>query len=393
MSAEHRHALPRGHRLGKYRVERYLGAGAFGITYAAYDEDLGRRVAIKEYLPSEWAVREANDSVVARTTDDEDDFRWGLGRFTDEARSLARFRHPTIVGVYEHLRANATAYLVMEYVEGEPLDRHLRRKGTLTEAEIERSVLPILRGLERVHAEGLLHRDIKPGNIVLRRDGTPVLIDFGAARQAVSARTHAVTSLVTHGYSPLEQYSTGTRQTPASDLYAFCAVLYRCIVGCAPTDATDRALGKALVMPQQAVNGRKYSDGLLRGIEQGLALKSESRPRDICELRSMLGGGRTEDSMIAWRAQGIRTSVSGSKWMQERLLGMRAWCARVLPSRLAYFNSKRGLFWAGFIFLTPITASYLDLGEVTIDALGSAFGLSTPVLAAFLFLGWLSKRL
>ena len=200
MSAVHRHALPRGHRLGKYRVERYLGAGAFGITYAAYDEDLGRRVAIKEYLPSDWAVREANDSVVARTTDDEDDFRWGLGRFTDEARSLARFSHPNIVGVYEHFTAHGTAYLVMEYVEGETLDGLLRRKGTLTEAEIEQSVLPVLTGLEFVHEAGMLHRDIKPGNIVLRRDGMPVLIDFGAARQAVGASTRAVTSLVTHGY-------------------------------------------------------------------------------------------------------------------------------------------------------------------------------------------------
>lgn len=296
--SKHRYALTSGHRLGKYRIERFLGAGAFGITYVARETDRGRRVAIKEYLPDEWALRQADDSVAVKTKGDEEDFLWGLGRFEEEAHSLSRFDHPSIVGVYDYFAAHATGYLVMEYIEGETLGGFLSRcHGNLTEAQIERSVLPILKGLAQVHRAGLLHRDIKPSNIVLRNTappsanpGTPVLIDFGAARHAIGAKTRTVTSLVTQGYSPLEQYSTNARQTAASDLYAFCAVLYRCVTGRAPTEATDRSLGTPLVPAHRAAE-RIYSDGLLRGIDAGLALRMADRPKNIGELRTILVGG------------------------------------------------------------------------------------------------------
>ena len=426
MASEHRHTLPSGHRLGRYRIERYLGAGTFGITYAAYDEDLGRRVAVKEYLPSEWAVREADDSVVVKTKSDEGDFRWGLGRFTEEARSLARFSHPNIVGVYEHFTAHGTAYLVMEYVEGETLEGLLRRKGTLTEAEIEQSVLPVLTGLEFVHEAGMLHRDIKPGNIVLRRDGMPVLIDFGAARQAVGARTRAVTSLVTHGYSPLEQYSTSTRQTTASDLYAFCAVLYRCIAGRAPTDATDRALGTALVSPQEAAAEREYSDGLLQGIEKGLALKTESRPYGTFELRSILSAGSCPgphhrlvrvtgpSGRIRWvwipagqsgrrspltnsplhRESEVKDPISRTRRaasaLKEPVQDKRqpdtpqGWYDRGLQwYELANYNVKVGLFTAAFTWISAWMFGAFSMG----------FLAAASILVYFLVLAWIDERL
>ncbi len=297
----HRYALPPGHQLGKYRIEEYLGAGAFGITYAAHDERLGRRVAIKEYFPSDLAVRDADDSVAVKTARDEDDYRWGLSRFADEARALARFRHPNIVGVYDYFTAHASGYLVMEYVQGETLGELLRRKGTLTEAEIESSVLPVLPGLEQVHGAGLLHRDIKPGNVVLRGDGTPVLIDFGAARQVAGTGSRSVTSLVTPGYSPLEQYSTTARQTPATDVYAISAVLYRCVTGNAPADATDRSLGTAVASAGAAAK-RPYSMSLLQGIDGGLALRAANRHQSIADFRACLEtatgpsvGGRVDD--------------------------------------------------------------------------------------------------
>ena len=140
-------ALPPGFRLREYRIERYLGSGGFGIAYSAIDEHLDRRVAIKEYLPKSLAVRGANNRVTVGTTEDEPDFRWGLDRFLDEARALAHFEHPNIVGVKRFLEAHGTGHIVMEYVDGEPLSEILKRKATLTEPEIREHVLPLAAGL------------------------------------------------------------------------------------------------------------------------------------------------------------------------------------------------------------------------------------------------------
>ena len=277
---EHRYALPPGYRLGEYRLERYLGSGGFGITYLATDENLNLRVAIKEYLPSDLALREADNSVVVKSAADRDDFEWGRERFLDEARSLARFNHPNIVRVQRFFEAHGTSYIVMDYVEGEPLSELLKRKGTLTEAEVRRSVLPLADGLAAIHDAGLLHRDIKPSNIVIRDDGVPVLIDFGSARQAVGVKSRSVTSVVTPGYAPLEQYATRSPQGPATDIYAFGAVLYRCVTGVTPDDATERAIEDRLTPAAQAAKG-DYSSKLLATIDEALAVRAENRLDNI----------------------------------------------------------------------------------------------------------------
>ena len=273
-------ALPPGRRLGEYRIERCLGSGGFGITYSAIDEHLDRRVAIKEYLPKSLAMRDANDRVTVVTAEDEADFRWGLDRFLDEARALARFDHPNIVGVKRFLEAHGTGYIVMEHVDGEPLSEMLKRKATLTEPEIREHVLPLAAGLSDIHAAGLLHRDIKPSNIVVRADGVPVLIDFGSARLAVNAKSQSLTAVVTPGYAPLEQYSAKGRQLPATDIYALGAVLYRCVTGVTPRDATERALEDQLAPVAGAADG-VYSDGLLTAIDAALAMRIDDRPHDV----------------------------------------------------------------------------------------------------------------
>ena len=274
-------ALPPGHRLGEYRIERYLGSGGFGITYSAVDEHLDHRVAIKEYLPKSLAMRDANDRVTVATAEDEADFRWGLDRFLDEARALAHFDHPNIVGVKRFLEAHGTGYIVMEYVDGEPLSEMLKRKPTLTEAEIREHVLPLAAGLSEIHAAGLLHRDIKPSNIVVRANGVPVLIDFGSARRAVSAKSLSLTAVVTDGYAPLEQYSSDAgSQTEATDIYGLGAVLYRCVAGVTPRNAPDRALDDQLLPAAEAADGR-YSEGLLTAIDAALAIRLEDRPCGI----------------------------------------------------------------------------------------------------------------
>ena len=287
-------ALPPGYRLGEYRIERYLGSGGFGITYSAIDEHLDHRVAIKEFLPSSLAVRNTNDRVTVATVEDEPDFQWGLERFLDEARSLARFDHPNIVSVKRFLEAHGTGYIVMEYVDGEPLSEMLRRKPTLTEAEIREHVLPLTGGLAKVHADGLLHRDIKPSNIVVRANGVPVLIDFGSARRAVSAKSRSLTAVITPGYAPLEQYSSSMGdQRATTDIYALGAVLYRCVTGKTPWDATERALEDRLTPVAEAADG-VYSVGLLTAIDAALAMRADERPRDIAAFLQLASAGDNE---------------------------------------------------------------------------------------------------
>ena len=290
-------ALPPGHRLGEYRIERYLGSGGFGITYSAIDEHLDRRVAIKEYLPKSLAMRDANDRVAVATTEDEADFRWGLDRFLDEARALAHFDHPNIVGVKRFIEAHGTGYIVMEYVDGEPLSEMLKRKPTLTEPEIREHVLPLAVGLAEIHAAGLLHRDIKPSNIVVSANGVPVLIDFGSARMAVNAKSQSLTAVVTPGYAPLEQYTAKGRQLPATDIYALGAVLYRCVTGITPRDATERALDDRLTPVAEAADS-VYSDGLLIAIDAALATRIDDRPGDVAAFLE-LAPARNNEQAIA----------------------------------------------------------------------------------------------
>ena len=204
MSGEdHKQALPPGFRLGSYRVVRVLGVGGFGVTYLCEHASLGHWVAVKEYLPNEFAVREGA-TVHPKSAVGREDFEWGLARFVDEARTLTRFRHPNLVRVSDYFEANNTAYIVMDYEDGKPLDVLLKRHGTLTEAQLKRVLLPVADGLRQVHAAGFLHRDIKPSNIFVRRsDESPVLLDFGSARQALGRKSRSMTAIASAGYSLL----------------------------------------------------------------------------------------------------------------------------------------------------------------------------------------------
>ncbi|MGH8547018.1 MAG: serine/threonine-protein kinase [Methylococcales bacterium] len=222
----HRNALKPGYELHWYRIERVLGQGSFGITYLARDLNLDQEVAIKEYLPMELAVREPDFSVQPAADTHGEQFKWGLDRFIAEAKTLARFKHPNIVRVLTVFEANRTGYMVMEYEHGDNLKDILTRRGTLAEDELLRIVLPILDGLETVHERGFIHRDIKPANLFIRANGSPVLIDFGSARQALGVETRTLTTLVSHGYAPYEQYySKGEKQGPWTDFYGLGATL------------------------------------------------------------------------------------------------------------------------------------------------------------------------
>ncbi len=241
VASAYQHALPVGTRIQNYEVQSVLGIGGFGITYRAYDHTLERVVAIKEYLPTGLAVRVADGTtVVPKSHGDTQDYHYGLKRFLEEARTLARFHERSIVRVIAYMEAHGTAYFVMDYEEGECLDARLKAVVTLPEHEIVQIILPIVQGLRAVHAQNFLHRDIKPLNIYLRRDGSPVLLDFGAAREALGAHSRTVTRMVTPGYAPFEQYLANTKQGPWSDIYAIGATMFHCAVGVAPMAATER---------------------------------------------------------------------------------------------------------------------------------------------------------
>ena len=286
----HRLALPQGTRIRDFEFHRVLGHGGFGITYLGWNLALDIPVAIKEYLPADLATRERDGSVVPQSSQAASDFQWGLERFLDEARTLARFQHPNIVRVHHFFEAHSTAYIAMDYVEGETLSAHLDRKGPLREAELKGILYPLLNALAVVHGADFLHRDIKPGNIVLREaDGSPVLLDFGAARQAIGAKSRSVTSIVTPGYAPIEQYSSRGRQGAWTDLYALGGVCYRALTGQVPEDATDRVRDDPLVPVAQRCAGRA-SGAFLSAIDWALSVDEGDRPQSVAAWREAMEG-------------------------------------------------------------------------------------------------------
>jgi tetratricopeptide (TPR) repeat protein len=290
----YRNALQQGFKIHWYRIERVLGQGGFGITYLAFDPNLQQHVAIKEYLPSEFASRTSDWSVHPLTDDHADHFNWGLGRFINEGQTLARFKHHNIVQVFSIFEANHTAYMVMAYERGESLQEMLARRKTLPEAELLGIVLPILDGLEKVHKTGFIHRDIKPANIVIREDGSPVLLDFGSARQALGQETKTLTAMVSPGYAPFEQYySKSDKQGPWSDIYGLGATMYRAVVGTVPTASVDRShaylkASKDVLYPALKAAKGKYSVPFLRAIDHALQFKEEERPQTVSEWRKEL---------------------------------------------------------------------------------------------------------
>lgn len=283
----YRNALPLQTRLQEYLLEQVLGAGGFGITYLAQDTNLDKPVAIKEYLPSELAMRAPDGSVAPLASGKASGYRWGLDRFLMEARTLAKFSHPGIVRVLRYFEANGTAYMVMEYEKGEPLKNVFILSPQLPEAELKRLMEPLLEGLREVHAAGFLHRDIKPDNIFVRADGRPVLIDFGAARNALGGETRSLTAVLTPGFAPLEQYSGEGRQGPWTDLYAMGGVLYRAVTDRNPPDAVARIREDTLGAGLASAKG-KYSDGFLRAIEWAMALDEKQRPQSIDDWKKSL---------------------------------------------------------------------------------------------------------
>lgn len=286
--------LSPGDVLGSYRIDSFLGQGGFGVTYVARDTMLDIQVAIKEYLPERIARRAADKTIQPRSEEHAEVVRKGLISFLKEARTLAKFKHPNIVRVMSIFELNNTAYMVMEYERGHELKLLLDQRKNISEVALKALFGPILDGLEEVHRFGFIHRDIKPANILVREDGTPVLLDFGSARLASGHQTELLTAMVTAGFAPLEQYSgLDEQQGPWTDIYALGAVLYYAVRSVAPVDSTLR--GAAVLNdnadPFQGLSSLKpegYSVAFCRAVDWALQFKVSSRPQSLQQWRSRL---------------------------------------------------------------------------------------------------------
>lgn len=285
-------ALPKGTELvGDFRVERVLGVGGFGITYLADEIALARAVTIKEYFPTDFAARNAGQSAVPVSSDSAGEYQWGLDRFIEEAKTLARFDHRNICRVYRYFRANNTGYMVLQFEEGASLKDWLKAlKRPPLQAEIDALVAPLLDALEVIHKADFLHRDIAPDNIMVRSDGSPVLIDFGSARGEIARHSRTISALVKPGYSPYEQYAEkGSQQGPWTDMYAFAATLYHAITGKRPPDSPSRMLKDEYRSAKSAALAT-YRPKFLTAIDRALTLEITKRPQSIAEWRGELLG-------------------------------------------------------------------------------------------------------
>lgn len=275
----------------EFRIDRVLGAGGFGVTYLAHEMALERLVTIKEYFPADFAARVDGVEAAPRSHGSAKDYQWGLDRFIEEAQTLAKFDHPNIVRVYRTFKANNTAYMVLQWEEGQSLKSWLKSLGRAPrQKELDRIIGPLLDALETIHRADFLHRDIAPDNIIIRKSGEPVLIDFGAARGDIAAhsKTKTVSALVKPGYSPYEQYAeTSRQQGPWTDIYALAATLYHAIAGKRPPNSPSRMLTDEMVPAGQAALS-SYRSTFLEAIDRGLALSVDARPQSIPAWRGAL---------------------------------------------------------------------------------------------------------
>lgn len=287
MASQPNEALPAGFQLQSYRIEKQISGGGFSIVYLAYDEQ-GQPVAIKEYLPNALVLRTEGAAVQAISAENLATFRYGMKCFFEEGRALAKIAHPNVVRVLNFFRANETVYMVMHYERGKTLQEHIQaHKNSIKEGFIRRVFAELLNGLREVHTHKILHLDIKPSNIYIRLDGSPVLIDFGAARQTLTTEKAMLSPMYTPGFAAPEQYKNRERLGPWSDIYSVGASIFACLAGFAPQAADARLQGDKLVSAKKLWGG-KYSEQLLEIIDWCLKLDYMERPQSVFTLQKCL---------------------------------------------------------------------------------------------------------
>ncbi|NRR33637.1 serine/threonine protein kinase [Oxalobacteraceae bacterium] len=290
MAVQNNAPLPDGLEIAGYRIVKKIASGGFSIVYLAYDPD-GNTVAIKEYLPSALALREPGELLPAISKANLAVFRIGLKCFFEEGRALARIAHPNVVRVLNFFRGNDTVYMVMAYESGHSLQEQIHRQRTrgskMGEAFIRQIFVQVLKGLREVHANSLLHLDLKPANIYLRNDGTPLLLDFGAARQTVNSDLPMLTPMYTPGFAPVELYSRSGGLGPWTDVYSIGASMFACMVGSAPQPAEQRKTEDKMDAHFAKLEGL-YSPDLIKLVRWCLQMDPLARPQSLFELQKAL---------------------------------------------------------------------------------------------------------
>ncbi len=279
------HYLPVGTELadGKYTVGETVGAGGFGVTYAAWDHVLDKKVAIKEFMPGEFSTRmPGTKAITIYGGEKSEQFQAGMNKFLEESRRLAMFSEVDgIVQIYDYFKENKTAYIVMEFLDGETLADRLKREKKLPFDEAMNIMIPVLDALEAVHKEGMIHRDVAPNNIMLTADGKVKLLDFGAARLATGSYSKSLSVMFKDGFTPEEQYRSRGKQGPWTDVYAAAATLYKMLTGVVPEGALERKVKDELKLPSK--RGAKIPSRVDTAIMNALnvnAEKERSLPRN-----------------------------------------------------------------------------------------------------------------
>ncbi|KIF80716.1 serine/threonine protein kinase [Noviherbaspirillum autotrophicum] len=292
MAAQNNAPLPDGLEIAGYRIVKKIASGGFSIVYLAYDED-GNAVAIKEYLPSSLALRQPGELVPAIASENLPVFRIGLKCFFEEGRALARISHPNVVSVLNFFRANDTVYMVMAYESGRSLQDHILRrrdKGErplVSERFIRKMFNQVMNGLREVHANKLLHLDLKPANIYLRMDGTPILLDFGAARQTLKTDMPKLYPMYTPGFAPPELYIKNGNLGPWTDIYSIGASMFACMVGAPPQPADQRKTNDKMEDHFRKLEST-YSRELIQVIRWSLRIDPLERPQSVFALQKAL---------------------------------------------------------------------------------------------------------
>jgi serine/threonine protein kinase len=300
MAAQNNAPLPDGLEIAGYRIVKKIASGGFSIVYLAYDED-GNAVAIKEYLPSSLALRRPGELAPSISPENLNTFRIGLKCFFEEGRALARIAHPNVVSVINFFRANETVYMVMAYESGRSLQDHILRrrdkgeKPLISERFMRKMFTHVMNGLREVHTNKLLHLDLKPANIYLRVDGTPILLDFGAARQTLKADLPKLYPMYTPGFAAPELYVKNGNLGPWTDIYSIGASMFACMVGAPPPPADQRKVNDKLDGYLNKLESL-YSVDLLRMIRWALMLDPLERPQSVFALQKALRESMPEES-------------------------------------------------------------------------------------------------
>ena len=294
---------------GRYMVGKTLGAGGFGITYVGYDLKMDSKVAIKEFFMSGVVNREYSLTVIPTEEKSKATFTKGKTRFLDEAQILAQFvDEPGIVNVRDYFEENGTAYIIMAFLEGQDLRAYAKEHGKLSFDEALELLEPAMLALDKVHKKGLIHRDISPANLMLLKDGSVKVLDFGTARAQSLMGEKSLSVMLKPGFAPEEQYRTHGEQGPWTDMYAMCATFYRLITGETPPPSTDRTFEDSIKLPSEL--GAKITAKQEAVLMKGLAVKSAERIQSMDELIKCMKGEQKLKVKLPWKKIGLAAAAA-----------------------------------------------------------------------------------